>query len=258
MADGNSDPKLLFALAAALGVSVLVIAFLLGRESVRSAPIDSRAVENRLPPVPHLEPGAEPEARGERSNPPDPWQERNEEYAYADAHWGSGAGIHQKPDGTIVLSNTKNDEESKSDSVDPPTARPKAAKANSNEVVAAYFQQMDVIHSNAGAGDPNAFAMDMIKAGMGGATSGFDRLISDTDRMRREVQRVTPPPSCQRYHEASLEALEESGRMLESLKVAITTRNVQSLGMIAQQSADLQAKAEALTKLQEEIRASAP
>ena len=254
MAERSSNSRLLFALATALGAALLVIAFLVGRESMRSAPNDASAAEHRLPPVPHLDPEAQREASAAR----DPWQERDKEYAYADAHWGSGAGIHQKADGTIVLSNTKNDEESKSDSVDPPTARPKAEKANLNDVVAAYFQQVDVIHSNAGAGDPNAFAMDMIKAGMGGATSGFDRLISDTDRMRREVQRVTPPPSCRGYHEASLEALEESGRMLESLKVAITTRNVQSLGMIAQQSADLQAKAEALTKLQEEIRASAP
>jgi DNA transposition AAA+ family ATPase len=99
--------------------------------------------------------------------------------------------------------------------------------------------------------------MDTIKAGMGGATSGFDRLFADTDRMTQEVKRITPPPSCVLYHEASLEALEESRGMLESLKVAITTRNVQALGVIAQQAANLQAKTEALAELQEELRASA-
>jgi hypothetical protein len=89
---------------------------------------------------------------------------------------------------------------------------------------------VDLIQSHAGAGDPNAFAMDMIKAGMGGATSGFDQLIADSDRMKRE---------------------------LESMKVAITTRNMESLSALAQQSADLQARAEALRAFQEKLRAAA-
>jgi hypothetical protein len=239
MADGNPNSKLVFALAAALGVALLVIAFLVGRESARIAQDDARPVGNALPPVSRL------------------GVERNEDYAYADAHWGSIEGVHRRPDGTIVLSNTGNDDEVRSVSVDPPSIRPEATPGNPGDAVAEYFQQTALIRSTAGAGDPNTFAMDLIKAGMGGATSGFDRLISDTDRMMQELELVTPPPSCRLYHEASLESLEDAREMLEGMKVAITTRDIQSLGVIAQQAADLQAKAEALKHLQEEIRASA-
>jgi hypothetical protein len=45
--------------------------------------------------------------------------------------------------------------------------------------------------------------------------------------------------------------------MLEGLKVAISTQDVQTLGPLAQQSANLQNKAESLKVLQEQIRASA-
>jgi len=253
MADGNPNSKLVFALAAALGVALLVIAFLVGRESARIAQDDARPVGNALPPVSRL--GVE--VPSEPGAAPDPGGERNEDYAYADVHWGSIEGVHRRPDGTIVLSNTRNDDEVRSVSVDPPSIRPEATPGNAGDAVAEYFQQTALIRSNAGAGDPNTFAMDLIKAGMGGATSGFDRLISDTDRMMQEFELVTPPPSCRLYHEASLESLEDAREMLEGMKVAITTRNIQSLGVIAQQAAELQAKAEALKDLQEEIRASA-
>jgi hypothetical protein len=157
-----------------------------------------------------------------------------------------------------VLSNIGNDQEAQSDSVEAPSAvEPDATPENTRNAVAEYFQQVDLIRSNAGAGDPNAFAMDLTKAGMGGATSGFDRLISDTDRMIQELERVTPPPSCQLYHHASLASLEESRGMVESMKLAITTRDIPALGMIAQQAANLQTRAEALNNLREQIHASA-
>ena len=134
---------------------------------------------------------------------------------------------------------------------------PDATRADARDSVAEYVRQVDLIRSPAGAGDPNTFAMDLIKAGMGGATSGFDRLISDIDRMTQELEQVTPPPSCVVYHQANLASLEESRAMLEGLKQAITTRDISALGMIAQQAANLQARAEALKVLQEQIRASA-
>lgn len=258
MADDSPSSKVLFALAAALGVALLVIAFLVGRESAQHAPNDAKVVEHRLPPIPHLGPEAEPDTQNETSGARNPWQERDEEYAHTDANWRPLKGLDERPDGTIVLSNARHDDEAINDSADPHSAPPEATRGSDRAAVAGYFQQVDVIRSNAGAGDPNTFAMDMIKAGMGGATSGFDRLIADTDRMAQELKRMTPPPSCLLYHQASLGSLEEARTMLEGLKVAITTRDVQSLTMIAQQAANLQDKAETLKALRKQIKASAP
>ncbi|MBW2190829.1 MAG: hypothetical protein JRG93_14805 [Deltaproteobacteria bacterium] len=255
MADRNSSSKLLFALAAALGVSLLVIAFLVGRESARSSAPDASPLGHILPPVPQVE--TEREAPSQASDARDPWQERDEDYRYADTHWDELRGIDQRPDASMALSNTRTDDTAKRDPVDPPSATKEPAQRDERAAVAEYFQQVDLIQSHAGAGDPNAFAMDMIKAGMGGATSGFDQLIADSDRMKRELESMTPPPSCAQYHQANLEMLEESRGMLESMKVAITTRNMESLSALAQQSADLQARAEALSAFQEKLRAAA-
>ena len=238
-------------------MAILVIAFLLGRESARSAPDDVQAAGNQLLPVPP----AEPEMAHENKAARDPWQERDEEYG--DANFRSIEGVDQRPDGqrpdrTIVLSNIRNDPEAKSDSAEGTSGvEPDATRGDARNSVDEYFRQVDLIRSPAGAGDPNTFAMDLIKAGMGGATSGFDRLISDIDRMTQELEQVTPPPSCVVYHQANLASLEESRAMLEGLKQAITTRDISALGMIAQQAANLQARAEALKVLQEQIRASA-
>jgi uncharacterized protein involved in propanediol utilization len=76
--------------------------------------------------------------------------------------------------------------------------------------------------------------------------------------MTKEMEAVAPPLSCVGYHRASLESLAEARGMLESMKGAISTKDVQSLGAIAQQAAVLQAKAKALQELQDRIRASNP
>lgn len=252
MAEGSSNAKLVLALGAALGAALLVIAFLLGRESARISPSETQAVGSWVPAVPIVE------EEGKPGHARDPWKVRDEEYAYADAHREELGWIEQKPDGTVALSNARSDSEAKREPATPPSTKPKAAPASSGNPVAEYFQQVDVIRSNTGAGDPNTFAMDMIKAGMGGATSGFDQLIADTDRMTKEMEAVAPPLSCVGYHRASLESLAEARGMLESMKGAISTKDVQSLGAIAQQAAVLQAKAKALQELQDRIRASNP
>lgn len=266
MTRSASTSKLLIALSAALVVSLLIIAFLAGRESGRSSVSDAAGVEHVLPPIPNLE--TEAEAPTETSNAVDPWRERNEDYRYGDTDWGELDGIEQRPDGTIVLSNTRAGNGTTRHAVDAPSveAGPEPEGAPSVEpgpepedqraAVIAYLERVDVIRSNAGSGDPNTFAMNMIKAGMGGATSGFDRLIADTDRMSEEFSSLTPPPSCVPYHEGTLQSLEEARGVLEDMKVAIKAYDVQTLTGIAPRAAKLQDKAEALRALQEAMRAS--
>lgn len=256
MAEADSNPKLLFALASALVVALMVIAFLIGRESGRNAARDAEAALPPLPPVPELAPEAAKEAA-------DPWRQRDEEYAYIDLVRGSLEGMEEKPDGTLVLSNTRPDAQDRRASEPAAPAKPsmpakaETTGADPRSAVADYFQRIDVIRSSDGAGDPNTFAMNMIKAGMGGATSGFDRLIADTDRMAAELQSVTPPPSCQGYHQASLEALVQTRDLIDGMKVAIVAHDVRALGAVAQEAAALQNQAEALKALEKAIRASA-
>lgn len=264
MVHGAPNSKLLIALSAALVASLLVIAFLAGRESGRSSLSDAAATERVLPSVPNLETEAEtPSETAKTDDAVDPWRTRNDDYRYADTHWGKLDGIDQRPDGTIVLSNTRDGNGSTRDTPKPgpepedaPPVESRPEPEDQRAAVIEYLQRVDAIRSNAGSGDPNTFAMNMIKAGMGGATSGFDRLVADTDRMTEEFSKMTPPPSCVPYHEGTLQSLEESREVIEDMKVAIKTFDVQALQRIAPRAAKLQDKAEALRALQEAMRAS--
>ena len=136
----------------------------------------------------------------------------------------------------------------------PSTAEPDAD--DSGSAVNAYFQRVQLVHSAAGAGDPNSFAMGMIKAGLGGSTAGFDRLVEDSERMERELKAIAPPPECERFHQASLSSLVEGRELLERMKTAIVSRDIAKLNEIAQDAAELQARAEELAEMEKQIRAS--
>ncbi len=119
--------------------------------------------------------------------------------------------------------------------------------------VPAYLVRMDVIQSKSGAGDPNTFAMSLIKGGLGGSTAGFDQLIADTRGMEQEIRAVPPPPSCEGYHQASLKALAESREIVEEMKLAFARRDFSGLATIAQKAGSLQVKAEALEDMRQRI-----
>lgn len=245
------------ALSVALGMALLAIAFLLGRESTRTAPAPDAAVPETLPTVPASAPQRAPMPELE-------WEVRKTTGAVvADTPAGRTAAgpaplarLERRQDGTLVLTNSPDEERSDLAS-DPPNDDNRAEPSSeTRQAVTAYFERMDVIRSEEGAGDPNVFAMGLIKSGLGGATSGFDRLIDDTERMEKEIRSVVPPTMCQGYHEASLEALVESRAMLESLSAAIAARDIGQLEQIARQASLLQRKTEALQRMRDEIRAS--
>lgn len=247
MPDTSSSRLPLLVLSVALGSALLVIAFLLGRESART----TTAVETKVPAPPVLEPVATTTSETEERRWPkwadlQEWEDLEDPYATEPTF----ARIEEQPDGTVLLSNREPTSETPRVPNDSSTGEPESE-------VSAYFLQMDVIRSEAGAGDPNSFAMDLIKATMGGSTSGFSQLISDTERMEQEARKVKPPPSCEDYHQANLDALAESHAVLEDMKTAILRRDIGELTAIAQQAAALQAKAKALQDMRRRILADA-
>jgi len=242
----GSNRRTVLALGIALGTALLAIAFLLGRESAQLPP--SRTVEAELSPRRGVEREAEPWAEEQIPRQWPEWADLRDEG-------------EQQPAGSTVITTEAIERQTHDKLYRAGTARgadrqpgpPDSAPETPDSTVAAYFQEIDVIHSGEGAGDPNAFAMGLIKAGLGGSTSGFDQLIADTKQMELQMQRVTPPPSCRSYHEASLEALVESRQMLETMKQAITSRDIEQLNAVALQSKSLQGKAEAIREMRKQL-----
>lgn len=250
MPSPSASTKSLIALSVGLGVALLVIAFLLGRESMRAP---ERAETATLPRVPALIP--EPDVLAEEGEPrrwPE-WADLDDSVEVEEPaveELPAAGRIERRPNGTVLLSNRS--------SADAPTrATSKSPSDYGGSAVAAYFLRIDTIHSRSGAGDPNTFAMGLIKAGLGGSTAGFDELLRDTQRMEKALRQVTPPPSCEGYHKESLVALSESRALLEEMKAAFAEQDFSRLATIAQRASDLQAKANALQEMRERIVGSA-
>lgn len=252
---GGPERRTVLVLSIALGTALVVIGFLLGRESGRTGARAAVSAEGSRPTG--VETGqVESSAEEESSRRWPAWADLTDE----DPPEAPGTDSAERVVERIEVEPTHDFATTQNQNRPEPQARPAApdeARADQREGnVETYFQEVDQIHSGEGAGDPNAFAMDLIKGGLGGATSGFDQLIWDTKQMEREMQRLTPPVSCESYHKASIEALVESREMLERMKHAIMGRNIQQLNAIALQSKTLQLKAQAMKEMRTRILAS--
>jgi hypothetical protein len=225
-----------------LVVALLVIAFLVGRESGRSPTPGATLTAPQV-----LEPEASGPNAEQRRWPTwadlDPWEDADDPELHAEP-------LEQRPDGTLLLSNRGNVADTRRGPND-------ATPTSTGSAVTDYFLSLDMIQSETGAGDPNAFAMGLIKAGVGGSTAGFDQLIADTQRMEQEIRTLTPPPSCEGYHEANLKALHDSREILEEMKRAFKRRDFSRLSTIAKEAGTLQSKANELRTMRERIVADA-
>ncbi len=242
-------------LSITLGTALVVIGFLLGRESGKTGARVAVSAEASRPTG--VETGqVERLAEEESSRRWPAWADLTDEDPPEARSTDSAGGVVER----IEVEPTHGFATTQNQNRPEPQARPAApeeARVDQRDgSEKAYFLQVDLIQSEGGAGDPNAFAMGLIKGGLGGATSGFDQLIWDTKQMEREMQRLTPPVSCESYHKASIEALVESREMLERMKHAIVRRNIKQLNAIALQSKTLQLKAQALKEMRTRILAS--
>lgn len=255
VSDSPARSKPVIALSIALGAALLVIAFLLGRESARWAPPEA-AEDRDLAAAPQVSepPQVEPElavvieASKATQRSADPFAVDQATYELQ----SFGARIEKRPDGTLLLSNRQPAGSGAAATPSPPGARPRQASVPVADVPT-YFAKIDAIRTERGQGDPNAFAMSLIKATMNGSTSGFDELIEDSERMEAEIQAITPPESCAGYHEATLDALAESRELLEDLKDGVQQGDMQALMGIAQRASALQATARSLEAMRNQI-----
>ncbi|MBT8470536.1 MAG: hypothetical protein KJN97_17450 [Deltaproteobacteria bacterium] len=255
MSERGSDRRTVVALSVALGAALLLIAFLLGRESA-GAP-EGEAVSPGASRPADVDPDPlELPTEDESSRRWPAWADLTDENPSRARATDSAGRVVERIEGPPADSFAATQTQDPAQPQTRPNAAVKAPAEQQGSSVEAYFQQVDLIHSEEGAGDPNAFAMDLIKGGLGGASSGFDQLIADTKRMEREMYTLTPPVSCESFHEASIEARVESREMLERMKRAIMGRDIEQLNAIALQSKTLQTKARAMKEMRRQILAS--
>ena len=215
----------LVTLAAALGVSLLLVAYLLGRQSQSG---------DRVAPAPLARPAAA-QARSAATPPtvvrtaPEPTQEP--------AVWPTvGVARSAQPESPTV-------------SVQPPAPARRSARPE----VDAYFSRIEQIQLSGVSASPEA-AQTMLNAMLQGDSTSFDRLLADAERGEREARGITPPPQCAAYHAALLDLLHESRALLVDLNGAIGAEDPSRLLALGARAAELQRKGEALKEQEQALR----
>ncbi len=231
----------MLALASALGLSLLVIAFLLGRVSVK-------------PEVIALSP-ASAEAR-----PPS-----NLVSAIPSSNAMSPAAIESTfPSAETETRHPGTENVDSVGGVTPPTKSlaPLAPNAATGPVlptlspVALYFAQVDRLE-DMGGGDPQEFASSMMPALSSGDFTAFDDLLTKARAQRQRLQSLAPPSSCVDHHRLALALSSDSVAMLERLKAALMKGDSLALVSIASDGRTLEAKAAQLKAMGEAIKKQA-
>ena len=119
----------------------------------------------------------------------------------------------------------------------------------------AYFRQVDAILQNTAAmDDPNQFATKFLQQAMSGDTSGFNSLLTTTRQAKTSLQSVTPPPSCKEHHTRLLSQLSQSVALLDDVYQAIQSNDTSKLSSVAARGQSMQAETEKFKQLDRSLR----
>lgn len=237
----RKDQRLVIALASALGLALLAIAFLMGRISAKPAVITVAA-----PP-----PGVAA-APSESAAPPLATVAATLDTVEPSLSLGEPAGSATLPGREIAPAT-----ELAPFSAPLPTTNPiRPAASGDQPQIAAYFNQVDRIE-DMGAGDPQAFATSMVQSMSSGDFSGFDDLLSKARTQRQRLQAISPPQACVEHHRLALTLSADSVAMLERLKTALVKGDSTALLTIASDGKTLETQANQLKSMGESIKRQA-
>lgn len=213
--------SLLIGVVAIAGISLLALAFVLGRESGPGVP----------PPLARIERVA-PRAQAEPFTQPTPAAAMVTEHAEtrpapAPAPTASAQGAALQAAADQVLAPIEG--ERGSAGTDPMRA-----------AVAAYFDAVERIQVGSMSGEAESVGREMAAALASGDTSSLDKMIRETAAAKVRLAAVTPPAPCAAHHRESLGSLDDALEVLRSLKAAMESPDP------AAQLAGVSARAQAL------------
>lgn len=222
-----ANRKIVIALGSALGLSLLTIAFLLGRLSAGPEVVTLA--------TPASNPSASEPAALAAAESPAPSMEAAP--AAADSATPLSAPIQE-----IAPA--------------PPAGINAVATSPERQQVASYFAEVDRLE-DMGAGDPQAFASSMMQSLSSGDFSEFDKLLEKAKTLRQRLLAIVPPPACAEHHRLARTLSADSVAMLERLKAALVKGDSMALMGIASDGKTLETQANQLKSLGEKIRRQA-
>jgi hypothetical protein len=229
--------RLLVALVLILFGCVAIIAYLLGRESIRNAP--QSATQQATPPAamvptPVATYAVAPSAPPPAWTPPPQLPETHVTYAPATPDSPPSQAAPTGPPGQGGNS---------------------LVSAEERAVVQNYFTRSDEAATSAKYwDDPNAMAQECLKAAMNGDTSGIERLISAYRTVQQKTMALDAPGECAEHKKRSIEILGQSIKILESMKRGISSGDVSAMQSLAGEAGMIKAKADNLDSLTRRIK----
>lgn len=236
-----------------LALSLLALAFLLGRQSggggngnvaqavspapapsvVAAAPpaVSSQPVVPPTPPAPVTQPATAP-ADAKVAIPTDPTTPHIPPPVYATPSQGS-----VQPQTSVVV-----------------TQKPGSTSAPVDEAekaaVVAYFASVDNLHPGSLSGSPE----ELVNAAATGDLSGIDKMITQAREGERTARSITPPAPCRDVHQQSVKLLGDSIQMLVAIRAALAQGDVGKLQDFSLRATTMKSQAEELERRQNAIR----
>lgn len=234
---------LLAGLLALLVVSLLTVAFLLGRESAgvrEPAPVVTATSGSRQ---------EQPDLRGTRQVEPAATRTRTVVVTQT---------VAPAPPPPAAAPVAPAPAPAPPPVVTPPPAVPAAPPADpaKAEWVRAYFAAMDATVGTAATwNDPEAMAQAALSQGSEGNPAGFDRLLAANREALQRMRAVSPPPECARHHALAVSVMERGMAMLERVRAATLAQDTAPLAALAAQGQELQKAVDDLAALERGLRA---
>lgn len=223
--------SVLIAVVAVAGVSLLALAFVLGRES-GSGSVSAPPVRiQRVAPRPQEEPAAPPTPVP--AFVAEPAETRPTTVPAASSSM-QGAALQAAP---VQAPAPTGDE------------RGGAGFDAERASVAAYFDAVDRIQMGAVSGDAEGLASGMAAALANGDTSGLDKMIRESEAAKKQLAAVVPPVPCVAHHRETLASLDDALDVLRSLKAAMESSEPASqLASVSSRATALRSRADVLQK----------
>ncbi len=269
----------LLGMVGGMGVCLLVVAFMLGRQSAPVAvpvvaatrtevaatvsespsPSPIAITEVAPPPVPPPAPVSAPApvapSEPAAAPPPAPQPQPAPAPVVVEA---PSLPVSQVPEGhsqRVVRSNFTAAQSHSSPVSHSHPAQPPASNAERAQVQQ-YLARVDAIMASTGdIGDPNKFATGILSQGANGDASGFDDLLGKTRKARQDLNQVSPPAACREHYHLLTSQLDGSLALLQQVKSATMSMNTSSLPALSAQGQKMQAEADRLAQLNTQIRA---
>ncbi len=133
-----------------------------------------------------------------------------------------------------------------------------SAEPRNNSAVQRYFQQIDqqlASGSSLGSlGDPNQFATQALQGSLQGDNSQFEALAATTKSTLNNIRRIEPPAECREHHAMLIKQMQQGLELLEQVQQSTVSLDTSNLTAVAARGQAMQEEVLRFQELDRRLR----